>query len=152
MIVSNLAKALRELTADVLKDLRLPVKNGEPRSPNIFNCYLPPKRSESDDDFPFVTVALDSGEIDTSYSAINVSFIIGCYTREYDGHEYCLTVFERLTRSLCGLPGGLLKGRYILHYPLKWELLQEQPYPQWQMRIETEWSYEAPQREYQEEM
>lgn len=152
MIVSNLAKALRDHAADVLKEFRLPAKNGEPRSPNIFNGYLPPKRSGNQDDFPFVTVALDSGEIDHSYSSIKVSFIIGCYTQEFDGHEYCLNVFEHLVRSLCALPGGLLDGRYILHLPLKWELLQEQPYPQWQMIIETEWSYEAPHQEYLEDI
>ena len=152
MIVSNLAKALRDHAADVLKEFRLPVKNGEPRSPNIFNGYLPPKRSGNNDDFPFVTVTLDSGEIAQSHSEIKVSFIIGCYTQEYDGHEYCLNVYERLVRSLCSLPGGLLDGRYILHLPIRWELLQEQPYPQWQMIIETEWSYEAPHQEYLEEI
>lgn len=152
MIISNLGEALRAHIGEALKDFRLPVKNGEPRPPHIVNSFLPPKRTLVSDDFPFVKVLADKGEIDDDCSTVTMAIIVGCYSQEYDGHEYCLNVLERLTRSLCSLPGGCLAGRYILQRPLKWGFFPNQPYPQWELGVETTWTFEAPQPELLEEI
>lgn len=147
MIVNHLTEALRNKIADAVKDYRLPVKNGKMRCPNVFNGYLPPKRSGVVDDFPFVVVRADEGKISRTdgEAETTVSIIIGCYTDEFDGHEYCINVMQRISAALSTLPDDTLDDRYILQDPIEWRLLEEQPYPQWQLDMSTTWKYCAPQ-------
>lgn len=144
MVENELAKALRAFIAGVVKDYRLPVKNGDMRSPTVVNGFLPPKRSNVEDDFPFVLVRLASGQTSLEETRCVVEIIIGCYTTEFDGHEYCINVMERIKQALCEMPFGTLADKYQLRYPVKWELPDEQPYPQWQVGMTTEWAFEAP--------
>lgn len=148
MVENELAKALRAFIADAVKDYRLPVKTGEMRAPTVVNGFLPPKRSNAEEDFPFVLVRLEKGVTDLEETAVTVAIIIGCYTTEFDGHEYCINVMERIKQALCSMPYGTLANKYILRYPVKWELPDEQPYPQWQIGMTTEWAYRAPEVEF----
>ena len=144
MVENELAKALRAFIAGVISEYRLPVKNGEPRAPEVVNGFLPPKRSSVEDDFPFVLVRLEKGETNLEETTCTAAIIIGCYTAEFDGHEYCLNVMERIKQALCSMPFGTLANRYQLRYPVKWELPDEQPYPQWQIGMTTKWAFNAP--------
>ena len=144
MVENELAKALRAFIAGVISEYRLPVKNGEPRAPEVVNGFLPPKRSSVEDDFPFVLVRLEKGETNLEETTCTAAIIIGCYTAEFDGHEYCLNVMERIKQALCSMPFGTLANKYQLRYPVKWELPDEQPYPQWQIGMTTEWAFNAP--------
>ena len=144
MVENELAKALRAFIAGVVSEYRLPVKNGEPRAPEVVNGFLPPKRSSVEDDFPFVLVRLEKGETNLEETTCTAAIIIGCYTAEFDGHEYCLNVMERIKQALCSMPFGTLANKYQLRYPVKWELPDEQPYPQWQIGMTTEWAFNAP--------
>lgn len=148
MVENELAKALRDFIAEAVKEYRLPVKNGEPRAPVVVNGFLPPKRSGAEDDFPFVLVRLEKGETDREGAKCTAAIIIGCYTTEFDGHEYCVNVMERIKQALCEMPYGTLAEKYLLQYPIKWEMPDEQPYPQWQIGMETEWGYRAPEIEF----
>lgn len=148
MIENLLTKALREKIADVVKDYRLPVKNGEMRCPTVFNGYLPPKRSNTQDDFPFVVVRADSGKSEREQTELSVSIIIGCYTDEFDGHEYCINVMTRIKNALLSMPNETLDNRFVLQYPIEWNLLSEQPYPQWQLDMSTKWIYRTPEAEF----
>lgn len=152
MVVSNLGEAIRAKVAEALKEYRLPVEKGEPRTPQIFNCFLPPKRAGVQDDFPFVAVITRHGEVDYDQTIVTVPIVIGCYSKEYDGHEYCFNVLQRLISELCRMPGGCLADKYILQYPLKWDLLEEQAYPYWEVHLETKWMLQSPQPEMTEEM
>lgn len=145
MTENELSKALRVLIEKEVSEYRLPVKNGEPRSPRVLNGYLPPKRSGTDDDFPFVIVRPDSGETEADQVKVTVDVIIGCYTEEFDGHEYCLNVMQRIRTALMSLPNGILDSRYVLEFPIKWSNFAEQPYPFWQFDMETKWVYTPPQ-------
>ena len=142
---NDLAKELRIYLEKVVSDYRLPVKNGEPRSPNVLNGYLPPKRSGQNDDYPFVLVRPDSGQSEEEQTEVTVSIIIGCYTEEFDGHEYCLNIMQRIRTALTSLPNGILADKYVLDFPFRWENYPEQPYPQWLLEIETKWVFNTPQ-------
>lgn len=148
MVENELAKALRAFIADAVKDYRLPVKTGEMKAPTVVNGFLPPKRSTAEEDFPFVLVRLEKGATDLEETAVTAAIIIGCYTTEFDGHEHCINVMERIKQALCSMPYGTLASKYILRYPVKWELPDEQPYPQWQLGMTTEWAYRAPEVEF----
>lgn len=145
MVTNFLTKALRELCAQAVKDFRLPTKDGKTlRAPQIVNGFLPPKRSTDLDDFPFVLVRPEQCTTDRESEEIRVSIIVGCYSEEYDGFEYGVNVVERIKEKICTLPAETLDQRYQMRYPVKWTMVPEQPWPQWQIDMETIWIFNSP--------
>lgn len=148
MIEQELARNLREFIKDAVKDFRLPVaKEENARAPKVYDGYLPPKRSEPGDDFPFVVVRPDAATSEQYMTEVTVSIIIGCYAKpeEYDGHEYCLNVMTRIRNALTSMENGRLAERYVLNFPINWNIVPEQPWPHWQLDMETKWSFNTPQ-------
>jgi hypothetical protein len=148
MIENLLTAELRDFINNAVKDYRLPVKDGEGRAPQIINGYLPPKRSSDDDDFPFVIVRAEAGNCEREQTEITVAIIIGCYTKEYNGHEYCLNVMTRIRNALCSMENNILANKYVLQFPISWEVPQNQPWPQWQLDMTTHWDFNTPQADF----
>lgn len=145
MVTNFLTKALRELCAQAVKDFRLPTKDGQTlRAPQIVNGFLPPKRSTDLDDFPFVLVRPEQCTTDRESEEVRVNIIVGCYSEEYDGFEYGVNVMERIKEKICTLPAETLEQRYQMRYPIKWNMVPEQPWPQWQIDMETIWIFNSP--------
>lgn len=145
MVTNLLTKALRELCEQAVKDFRLPTKDGKTlRAPQIVNGFLPPKRSTDIDDFPFVLVRPEQCTTDRESEEVRVNIIVGCYSEEYDGFEYGLNVVERIKEKICTLPAETLAQRYQMRYPIKWTMVPEQPWPQWQIDMETIWIFNSP--------
>lgn len=149
MIENLLVQSLMAFITKAVRDFRLPVKNGEPRAPKVFDGYLPPKRSGSDDDYPLVVVRYESGSVDLEQTEAKVSIIVGCYTEEFDGHTYCLNVMSRIRLALAQMPNNILDGKFVLQYPITLENTPEQPYPYWQTSMETTWAYNTPQSKFE---
>ena len=159
MIETNLTKALIAFVGTALKDLRLPVQTeqtdeteeeAEELQPvRIFDGYLPPKTGESDDLVPFVVVRAQKGVIERGVTTVTVDLIVGCYTSETDGYALCLEAMQRLRTELCRLPCQTLDSRFQLQFPIEWSNVGDQPYPQWQMAMSTQWSFRTPQFEDQ---
>lgn len=148
MVETELLREIVKFVAETVAEMRLPVKGGEPRAPQVFGGYLPPKRSGKDDDFPFVIVRPVKGAIDDASTA-TVNLIIGCYDEDPAGYEHCLNVLARLRTAFCAR--GVLASRYTLQRPITWECAEEQPYPQWLLLMTTEWVYRAPVEEHFDE-
>lgn len=144
MVENSLTKALRDYLSACFKDYALPVKGGGTREPKVLNGYLPPKRANAEDDFPFILVRLNSGETDLAASTVSVSIIVGCYSEEYDGYEWCVNVMSKIRESLFGLPCGTLADKYQFRPGFTWEIFPEQPWPYWQLDIKTQWLLEPP--------
>jgi hypothetical protein len=145
MVTNFLTKALRELCEQAVKDFRLPTKDGKTlRAPQIVNGFLPPKRSTDLDDFPFVLVRPEQCTTDRESEEVRVNIIVGCYSEEYDGFEYGVNVVERIKEKICTLPAETLAQRYQMRYPIKWTMVPEQPWPQWQIDMETIWIFNSP--------
>ena len=145
MVTNFLTKALRELCEKAVKDFRLPTKDGKTlRAPQIVNGFLPPKRSTDLDDFPFVLVRPEQCTTDRESEEVRVNIIVGCYSEEYDGFEYGVNVVERIKEKICTLPAETLDQRYQMRYPIKWNMVPEQPWPQWQIDMETIWIFNSP--------
>lgn len=145
MVTNFLTKALRELCEQAVKDFRLPTKDGQTlRAPQIVNGFLPPKRSTDLDDFPFVLVRPEQCTTDRESEEVRVNIIVGCYSEEYDGFEYGVNVVERIKEKICTLPAETLAQRYQMRYPIKWTMVPEQPWPQWQIDMETIWIFNRP--------
>lgn len=151
MTINNLTKAIRAMVKDVVKEYRLTTENeGNPRCPTVFNGNLPPKRSSSLDDYPFVVVRFDESEGTNDEVTATVSIIAGCYTdiEDIEGQEDCINVLSSIQTALLSMPNGILNGKYILQTPVKITNIPEQPYPQWQVNMETKWSFRAPEVEF----
>lgn len=145
MVTNFLTKALRELCKQAVKDFRLPTKDGKTlRAPQIVNGFLPPKRSSELDDFPFVLVRPEQSTTERQSEEVRVNIIVGCYSEEYDGFEYGVNVIERIKEKICTLPAETLEQRYQMRYPIKWNMVPEQPWPQWQIDMETIWIFNSP--------
>lgn len=147
MVVNHFTEALIDKITEAVKDLRLPVKNGEPRAPKVVDGYLPPKRSGAEDDFPCVIVRPEKGECAERSVDISAVVIVGCWSEEFDGYKHCVNVMERIKSALATMKNGTLADRYVLQYPVKWELAEEQPYPFWQLEMTLAFGYRAPQVE-----
>lgn len=148
MVENLLVDALVALISEAVEEYRMPVKNGDPRAPKVVNGFLPPKRSLPEDDFPFVVVRAEAGTSDVQETITNVAISIGCYTEEYDGHKYCLNVLARIKSALSMLENGILDKKYVLQYPMTWQMVENQPYPEWQLDMVTKWAYNTPQAEF----
>ncbi|MGN1149406.1 MAG: hypothetical protein ACI4SY_01730 [Sutterella sp.] len=145
MLETNLAFSLGVFLEDALKETRFPTKSGSViRAPKVFNGYLPPKRSQLDDDFPFVIVRAEDGTSDRGQTTATVSLIIGCYSEETDGYAYCLEIMEKIRLALCQLECQTLDRRFQLEFPITWANVTEQPYPQWQLVMTTKWVFNTP--------
>lgn len=145
MIENNLTQALIEKIEDVVRDFRMPVNSNERRCPTVLAGYLPPKRYDgTDEDYPFIVVRPDNGTSNRENTTMTVSIVIGCFTEDLNGFEDCVEVMTRIRAALASMPNGILDDRYILQYPITWDLLREQPYPQWQLNMETHWEYRSP--------
>lgn len=144
MVVNELSKALQELCREAVKNFQLPTKEKELRAPQIFIGDLPPKRSGDKDDFPYVIVTPLEGESHRGSEQIQMRIQIGCYSEKNDGYEYCLNVATRIKEKLFTLPAETLNQKYQFVYPLKWNIFQSQPFPEWLMLIDTDWVTNTP--------
>lgn len=143
----ELTNALRERLAFILKDLLLPTEklNDPLKTASIINGYLPPKRAGgAGSEFPFVIVRPGSGRTgEDGYTRLSVKFVIGCFSEDYDGYEYALQVLARIRAGL--MENRTLADRFRLELPFTWELYDDQPYPQWELQVMTEWTLPTPQ-------
>lgn len=149
MTINNLTKAIRAKVSKIVEDFRLTTEFEEnPRCPRMFNGDLPPKRSDSLDDFPFIIVRFEESESVNEETTATIVIVAGCYTEDYEGHEDCINVLSRIQTALLSMPDGILDNKYILQPPVLMTNLPEQPYPQWQVNMTTKWTFRAPAFEF----
>lgn len=145
MLETNLVKAICSFLEDSLNDLSLETEGGGFKPPQIVNGYLPPKRKNEEDDFPFVIVRPENGTSELGSTDCTVSLIVGCYSEGMDGYEYCLSVMQHIRQALMSMEMLTLEKRYQLAFPIKWKNTDQQPYPFWQLEMTTEWTFNTPQ-------
>lgn len=144
MVENSLTAALRDYLSECFKGYELPVQGGGTREPKIFTGRTPFKRSNKEDDFPFIMVRLDSGATDNDASTVTVSIIVGCYAEDDDEHGYALNVMAKIRNALFSLPCGTLSQKYQFRPGFSWEIYPEQPWPYIQLDIKTQWLLEPP--------
>lgn len=144
MIETRLTNDLRDYLRERLAEVKLPTKAGGTRAPEILNGYLPPKRTKTGDDFPFVLVRADRGQTAPDATTVSVSIIVGVYSEDFDAHDICLSVMAKIRQALYDLPDGTLSERYQFRPGFSWENFPEQGWPYWQLDIKTEWLMPAP--------
>lgn len=114
-----------------LKEFSLETKKGR-RSVKIFKYFLPTKRKETEDDFPLIIIRPIEGE-DSKQSDATVKFICGVYSQDDEGIYDLISLMEKVRLAL--LEDYEINPKFRLEQtenkPLKWEISEDQPYPQW---------------------
>ena len=114
-----------------LKEFSLETKKGR-RSIKIFKYFLPTKKKETEDDFPLIIIRPFEGE-DSKQSDATVKFICGVYSQDEEGIYDLISLMEKVRLAL--LEDYEINPKFRLEQtenkPLKWEISEDQPYPQW---------------------
>ena len=114
-----------------LKEFSLETKKGR-MSVKIFKYFLPTKRKETEDDFPLIIIRPFEGE-DSKQSDATVKFICGVYSQDEEGIYDLISLMEKVRLAL--LEDYEINPKFRLEQtenkPLKWEISEDQPYPQW---------------------
>lgn len=114
-----------------LKEFSLETKKGR-KSVKIFKYFLPSKRKETEDDFPLIIIRPFEGE-DAKQSDATVKLICGVYSQDDEGIYDLVSLMEKVRLVL--LEDYEINSKFRLEQPeikpLKWEISEDQPYPQW---------------------
>jgi hypothetical protein len=106
---------------------------GVKKAPQVIAGYLKekkPKQNQDPPDFPYVIVRYLE-DIDTEESdGATIKVYVGTYSEdEQDGWRDCMNVATRIKEAL--LEQRFIGGPFKIEYPVKTELPEEQPYPEW---------------------
>lgn len=130
----------------------MPTKSGETRAPVIFDGWVPPKTNTgelADEQFPFFAVRPKSGT-DTVQGAdengtATVEIWIGTFADDDDGWLDVLILIDAIRADL-GMAPTIEGTAFEQVGPLTWQLLDQQPRPQWFGTVTTIWQMPRPQR------
>lgn len=146
MIENLLTEAVINYLRAVFDENLLPTDAGGIKSPKVVDGWLPPKGSDDEPDFPYIIVRVSSGRTgDDGYSRATVRFLIGAYSEDYDGYRYVVQVLQRLRAAFMSLPSMTLDDQYKFELPFDWEMIDDQPYPEWVLSVDTQWTVVTPQ-------
>jgi len=131
ILVDELIKFIGPVVANF--ELQTNVKTAPPKAPQVIGGYLREKKpGEKQDppDFPYVIVRYleDNDTDDTDIAQIRI--MAGTYSEDtQDGWRDCMNVVTRIKEAL-------LEQRYIgrafrIEKPIRTELPEEQPFPEW---------------------
>lgn len=117
-------------------------------APIVVDGWLSPKTPEGEQ-FPFILVRPRSGVDSVQGSGENaiatIELRIGTYLDEDNGWLEPLKLIDAIRDNLGAAP--TIAGTAFEHTgPLKWELSDEQPRPQWLATVETIWTLPRPAR------
>lgn len=139
-----LVKELRRFITVVTTDFVLSTGKGNDKAPQVLGWGLPTKNSSEEPDYPFVLCRLTTGEDNDNESTVHVKIMIGTHSEDVEGWEDAANVLFRIRDSL--LITRTLANKYELNLPLKWELPEEQAYPQWVGWIDSDWIIAQPEQ------
>ncbi len=155
----QLCAAIREQLAEALKDIQHPTDDSRGReqlwkAPEIFNGYLPPKRSDETPDFPCVIVRPSEGRTETGQGNIpqdlvSVKFLIGSYGKDESDYEYCLVILRRIINHFRAFP--TLKNLFRMQPEVKWKMPDEQAQSVWFVEAMTTWEIPTPLENHKED-
>lgn len=106
--------------------------SGIKKAPQVISGYLKEKKpgqKQDPPDFPYVIVRYLEDTDNENESTATVRIISGTYSEdEQNGWRDCMNVITRIKQELLKKRSF---GPFRIEYPLKTELPEEQPYPEW---------------------
>ena len=144
MTENLLAKALCKHIRNALSSMRLETAEGGEREVSVNEGYLPARRQDNSEEYPFAIVRPVSGRIEMDATSCSVDIFCGCFGREETGWQFSVNMMRRIADSLMELHYGLLQSRYVLDDGMEWEMAKEQAYPAWVVVLHTTWAFKTP--------
>ena len=130
-MINLLVDDLKTYLEDKLSQFSLETKKGR-KSAKVVKYFLSSKRKETEDDFPLIIIRPFEGE-DGSQSDMTVKFICGVYSIDDEGINDLISLIEKVRLVL--LEDYEINSKFRLEQTenksLKWEISEDQPYPQW---------------------
>lgn len=146
MIPVNLQTGLKNRLEEVLKEVRLKSPDDKEVRVNVYEQHVP--QSESDDElslYPYVLIKLVDGEVEneTSPHVIKVLFVVGVFDESYDnqGYKDVVLILQKLIAALEKSP--VIDKKFVMRYPLRWVVHEEDVYPFYFGGVETTWETNA---------
>mgnify|MGYP005835157803 CR=1 FL=1 len=150
-ILEEIQKLLQKNVADHIKLQKANDKdifNYELVSPQIHIGWIPPKGflpEGLDEGIPCIIIGHDEGNDDGRTADINIrlSFVVFSpgkhdtkdidelknYTPNFEGYRDLLNLMEKTKQEI--LRNQIINKAFVIQYPIKWGMYQEQPYPYW---------------------
>lgn len=153
MIPLNLVDELVLFLTNGFKNYQLPTNKKTVKPPQIVGGFLPPKNSPTAvvPDFPHILVRLMKGEDELQISnkggqsQAHIKIIFGTYSEDHQGWRELANIMEH-TRQLL-LKNRTIGRKFCLKEKIKWDIPEDQPYPEWVGTMETIWLIAQPQEE-----
>ncbi|MDI3534823.1 MAG: hypothetical protein PWQ82_1188 [Thermosediminibacterales bacterium] len=144
MIPTLLVDELRNFIDDVVKNYWLETnKQDLNKPPQVVTGYLPPKKSAPDPDYPFVIVRLAEGTDNQEGATVTVKIIVGTYSEDaQNGWRDVASIIQRIWTEL--FKRRIIAKKYKVEYPMKFEMPEEQPFPEWVGIMTTNWTVAHP--------
>jgi hypothetical protein len=112
-------------------------------APIVVDGWLPPLSSAGDERFSFLIVrpktGTDSEQGANQDARATFEIVVGTYSDTDDGWRDVVHLIDAIRESLAAAP-SLASTSFEHTGPLTWELLEEQPRPQWLGRVTTNWT------------
>lgn len=149
MIPVDLQDGLESRVVNALSGLTFRIPDGEEVPINVYKQQLPERETEDDLSlYPYVIIKLSDGEQseEGGPQTIKVLMVIGVFDEGLNNQGYrdVTTIIQKIHQDLLSTP--LVNKKFILEYPFKWVIHDEDVYPFYFGGIEMVWSAHVPQR------
>lgn len=112
--------------------------------PKIFLGYLPPKKEDSSDPYPFLLIRVLLTEVQPAFTDITLSFVIGVFAQDSQGYRDAVNLAQSLSNELMPYVQAPLHNKFTMMLPFTWELIEDQPWPYWQLEAKVKWRVNSP--------
>lgn len=153
MTEMELCEAVKAFVVEQMSQISWEAKDGsmEQSEPKGIIGFYPPKRSNEEEDFPFVLVMPQSGSTtDAQTQSSTLAIYIGARSESFEGYRYLFSAVENIRHELLRRPGNIIchNGHtFQMQFPFTWEYPDEQQYPFWFIKITTQWAMPVVQQE-----
>lgn len=142
MVAIELLNELKKFIEDVVKNYVLETKCEIKKEPQVVIGYLPPKGETDIPDYPYVIIRALSGADEEDSSIVKINLIVGTFSESYEGWMDVLNIVQRIRQRL--LEKMVISNKFKIGFPLEWDLFEEQPLPEWNALIKTNWIINRP--------
>lgn len=138
MTINDLVDRLIVFLTAALAEVRLSTSDGDDaRPPVLVAGWLPPKRSADEPLPPLLVVRPTQGADEDDGSRVEVQLLLETFSEDTEGWRDLTNVVQRIRSALTA---QRTLGPFHLELPLKWQLFDEQPLPQWGAVLTTTWT------------
>ena len=145
MTINKLVADLISFLSSKTATISLVDQNGNTRTPQYIEGYLPPKRSTDTDDFPYIIIRPSNGNDSKGdigmVGELTVKILIGVYSEEIQGYQDAVSLLENIRLEV--LRQRVISAQFDLQ-AFSWQFPEEQTYPQFWVEATTNWAVLVP--------